>query len=289
MVTPTGIYAPQAIQAASRPPVQEEPLPAEGGWRDEPDFVDSALGLDWLAEARDLLGERFAVWTAAALLALFLPSAALFLPFLGVIVLVPEFAQWAPSVSAGLTVVLLPVFVGGMMLMVQRQKNDDLVLARHILSGFWRNMGQQMTLGFLALMYLALAALAVFLIQHFLPNLLSGASGKLWTGAIFVGLSLPLLPTCFLAPALVALADDNALAAMRKSLQACFRNLGAFASCILRLMPAALMAALWTALGIWLGGNLLGLIFFLPCLPLVALLVLLTFPATRDLFYDDAL
>ena len=79
------------------------------------------------------------------------------------------------------------------------------------------------------------------------------------------------------------------MGAMGKSLMASLRNWALFLNLGLLVVPIALGLALLVALGLYLGGALLAMFFFLPALPLVAIFFIMSYPATIDCFYDEEL
>lgn len=284
-VAPTGIYAQQAEPAqqvgGDAPPVSI--------WRDSADQLPAELGRQWLEEARDIFSALPSVWVSAALAALYLPAAVLFLPLLMLLLVASEYPSLPPAISAAVTILLLPVFVGGITLMVQRHKAGEQILAGGVFAGFQQNVGQQVGVGLLALLYLGLLALGLFLLRSSWPEAFAHSSGRIGLGLGALFLALPLVSACFFAPALVALSGESAMGAMGKSLMASLRNWALFLNLGLLVVPIALGLALLVALGLYLGGALLAMFFFLPALPLVAIFFIMSYPATIDCFYDEEL
>lgn len=284
-VAPTGIYAQQAEPAqqvgGDAPPVSI--------WRDSADQLPAELGRQWLEEARDIFSALPSVWVSAALAALYLPAAVLFLPLLMLLLFASEYPSLPPAISAAVTILLLPVFVGGITLMVQRHKAGEQILAGRVFAGFQQNAGQQMGVGLLALLYLGLLALGLFLLRSSWPEAFAHSGGRIGLGLGALFLALPLVSACFFAPALVALSGESAMGAMGKSLMASLRNWALFLNLGLLVVPIALGLALLVALGLYLGGALLAMFFFLPALPLVAIFFIMSYPATIDCFYDEEL
>ncbi len=284
-VAPTGIYAQQAEPAqqagGDAPPVSI--------WRDSADQLPVELGRQWLEEARDIFSALPSVWVSAALAALYLPAAVLFLPLLMLLLVASEYPSLPPAISAAVTILLLPVFVGGITLMVQRHKAGEQILAGRVFAGFQQNAGQQMGVGLLALLYLGLLALGLFLLRSSWPEAFAHSGGRIGLGLGALFLALPLVSACFFAPALVALSGESAVGAMGKSLMASLRNWALFLNLGLLVVPIALGLALLVALGLYLGGALLAMFFFLPALPLVAIFFIMSYPATIDCFYDEEL
>lgn len=284
-VAPTGIYAQQAEPAqqvgGDAPPVSI--------WRDSADQLPAELGRQWLEEARDIFSALPSVWVSAALAALYLPAAVLFLPLLMLLLVASEYPSLPPAISAAVTILLLPVFVGGITLMVQRHKAGEQILAGGVFAGFQQNAGQQMGVGLLALLYLGLLALGLFLLRSSWPEAFAHSGGWIGLGLGALFLALPLVSACFFAPALVALSGESAMGAMGKSLMASLRNWALFLNLGLLVVPIALGLALLVALGLYLGGALLAMFFFLPALPLVAIFFIMSYPATIDCFYDEEL
>lgn len=284
-VAPTGIYAQQAEPAqqvgGDAPPVSI--------WRDSADQLPAELGRQWLEEARDIFSALPSVWVSAALAALYLPAAVLFLPLLMLLLFASEYPSLPPAISAAVTILLLPVFVGGITLMVQRHKAGEQILAGGAFAGFQQNAGQQMGIGLLALLYLGLLALGLFLLRSSWPEAFAHSGGRIGLGLGALFLALPLVSACFFAPALVALSGESAMGAMGKSLMASLRNWALFLNLGLLVVPIALGLALLVALGLYLGGALLAMFFFLPALPLVAIFFIMSYPATIDCFYDEEL
>ena len=99
-----------------------------------------------------------------------------------------EYPSLPPAISAAVTILLLPVFVGGITLMVQRHKAGEQILADEVFAGFQQNAGQQMGVGLLALLYLGLLALGLFLLRSSWPEAFAHSGGRigLGLGALFL-------------------------------------------------------------------------------------------------------
>ena len=122
----------------------------------------------------------------------------------------------------------MPLVPISITLMVQRHKAGEQILAGGVFAGFQQNAGQQMGVDLLALLYLGLLALGLFLLRSSWPEAFAHSGGRIKLGLSTLFLALPLVSACFFAPALVALSGESAMGAMGKSLMASLRNWALF-------------------------------------------------------------
>ncbi len=213
--------APSTRQAAPQPPLGQGPVlraePAKQPWKH---------GQLWLTQAWTLFKAEPGTWMGMilALLAAYMVMAVVssFMPF-GNLVL----SLLAPVGTAG--------FVLGAYSLDERQG----LRFEHLWSGFQhKNLGQLILLGAITIAgsLVAMLPMLVTMVLGFGFNFASSGAQLnsavlLWLALGFLismALMLPLMMALWFAPALVVLNDVPAIEAMKRSLAACWRNMGAF-------------------------------------------------------------
>lgn len=181
--------------------------------------VPSGNGWLWIAQGFDLFKMNPGIWILNSIILFVLLVAVQLIPFLGFIGLY----------------VLLPVFVGGLMLGCEALRRNEPFEVGHLFAGFRDKFGPLAVLG---LLYLAGIIVIFLLIMVFAGvgvmamftgnNLNMSMTMLLLVALIAIGLSIPLLMAIWFAPALVVLHDVRPLDAMKQSFAACMKNLVPF-------------------------------------------------------------
>lgn len=188
----------------------------EGNLAPEPNTVDVARSLAWLAEGWALFRQAPLVWIAICVLTL--------VAFMILAVI--------PVVGQLLTMLLSVLYAGGIMMGCRAlDRGEDLVVG-HLIAGFQRHFAPLLTIGALYLGGLFLVGVTVGLvtggtffglIQGGLEPGVAVASVLLFLLAAAV-IIVPLGMAVWFAPALAALHDVPPVAAMKSSFRGCLRN-----------------------------------------------------------------
>ncbi len=275
--------APEAVQAGARATLGPVGRPASHGW-------------GWIQQAWAQFKQQPRAWLAALAL-VYLMTVALSL---------------VPVIGSLASMILGPVFAGGLMLGARSQQRTGTLRVATAFDGFSQQGAQLATVGVLYVVGLMAVSLVAGLISVATGALtaasmeaLSSNDPALIAAVVGPGLGLflllvmlclvPLLMLYWFAPALVVLDGMTAVAAMRLSFRACWKNLAAFAvyglALLLILAGASLIFVLIAALLGSLSETLMVAAMFLmiPLMLLFAALVALSiFTAYLDVFDRDA-
>lgn len=167
--------------------------------------------------------------------------------------------------------VLMPIFVGGMMLACDAQRRGDLPTFGHLFEGFNRQAGQLALVGVIYMgatlvLVLGIGILAAMMVPLFAVDVeaLFQGGGDIATllvvmlaVLVILAVSLPLVMSVWFAPALVILHDVPAFEAMKRSFQGCLANVLPF----LVYGVVTLFLALLATLPLMLGWLVIGPIF----------------------------
>lgn len=317
----TSAEAVQAIPAAAEPPVAspdrlgtdsgfgahnsgyqaerdiEQPAPdaaseAQGQQTLEPVKRPAGQGWHWITQAWQQFKAQPRVWLAAVAL----------------VYLVTFVLSLVPVIGSLATMILGPVFAGGLMLGAQSQERHGSLRVMAGFDGFSMHGGQLALVGLLYLLGLFLAFMAAGLVLMASGVLAAGSMEALSSndpevvaGVLGPGIGLillvlmlamvPLLMLYWFAPALVALEGMTAIEAMQMSFRACWKNLIPFLVYGLALffilvgasLALGVISALLTALSETLMVALM--LVMIPLMLVFAALVLLSiYTAYRDVF-----
>jgi len=193
-----------------------------------PRAVDTGRGMAWLTEGFDYFQKDALAWLGATILLFVITLALASLPLLGAL--------------AGQ--ILMPVFIGGMMLGCRVRAQGGAFQVAHLFAGFGQYTGQLMILGLLYMAgIIAIAILIVILMvvagvgdTAFLAELEAGDIAALGNNLKFlllvalIGAALyaPLLMAYWFAPALVILRNAGAIDAMKLSFTGSLMNIMPF-------------------------------------------------------------
>jgi uncharacterized membrane protein len=215
-------------------PPRPDPAPA-GGFESRvltassqgPATVPSGNGTAWWREGWRLFTASPGVWIAILVLYVVISVLLSFIPVLG-------------SLAA---TVLAPVFVGGVMIGCRALDRGEALRIEHLFSGFSDRLAPLMIVG---LLYLAASFLIVVIVAVLLfatvgmtgigallthdpmhagmATLATLGVGALLAALLGLLLGIPLMMAVWFAPALVALRNDEPVAASKASFDACLRN-----------------------------------------------------------------
>jgi uncharacterized membrane protein len=167
-------------------------------------------------------------------------------PWLGVVIVLAILwlvAHFVPVIGSIAIQVLMPVFMGGLMLGCRAQDGGQSLAIGHLFEGFSKGTGQLALVGVLYLVGLAVIVLIIFILmvvflggvgalQQLHQSDPAAMVGVLASIAIpvLVGLALtvPLLMLVWFAPALVVFDGKDALESMRLSFRGCLLNIVPF-------------------------------------------------------------
>jgi uncharacterized membrane protein len=256
--------------------------PASHGWR-------------WIKHAWQLFKAQPRVWLGAVAL----------------VYLVTFVLSLVPVVGSLVTLMLGPVFAGGLMLGAQSQQRTGRLRVTAAFDGFSHQGLALILVGvlyfvglMLAFMIAGLAAMATGALSVETLEAMSGADPNLSTAALGPGLAvffllamlllLPLIMAYWFAPALVVLEEMSAFEAMLTSFRACWKNM--IPLLVYGLMLFLILVGVSLLFGILAGllsaiSETLMVVAMLLLLPVVlvfaSLVVLSIYTAYRDLFYPD--
>jgi len=187
----------------------------------EPRQVAAGQGWQWIVQGFELFKKSPVIWLALWIILFLIALGLHFIPILGPLALY----------------ILWPVFVGGLMIGCQAQRNGEELEIAHLFAGFRKNVNSLIALGglylvgqivILGVMFL-LGGGAMFTImrsgQPDIAALASALSGAML--ALLVGLALyvPLAMALWFAPALAVFQNMQAVPALKSSFDACLKNI----------------------------------------------------------------
>ena len=209
----------------------------------EPNSLSAGRGTAWISEGWGLFREAMGLWIGIAVA---------FIAILLGLGLVPILGQLA-------NYFLGTVFAAGLMLGCRSLDQGEGLRFDHLFAGFQKNLGQLLLVGLLYLAGMIVIMLVIFvvfggaLVGLFLGNMSPDFSMPTFLLAMLIvmGLSIPLMMAVWFAPALVALNDVPAFAAMKLSFRGCMRNILPFLVYGIVLFILAIVATIPIGLG-WL-------------------------------------
>ena len=219
--------------------------------------VPAGHGWDWLAAGWRIFRRQPGTWILLALVLGILAIAISLVPFIG-------------SLAMPL---LMPIFVGGIMLACARIERGEDIGVGDLFSGFQQMGGPLVLLGLIGL-GLTIAAMipgmAILFMIGFGAGGLRGSSILLIV-LVYLALLLPVYMALWFGPPLVALREQPPTRAIAQSFRGCLKNIIPFLVYSVILVPLALAATLPLMLG-WL---VLG-----------PVIVTSTYAAYRDIFFE---
>ncbi|MCF7978890.1 MAG: hypothetical protein K9L82_12910 [Chromatiaceae bacterium] len=282
-----------AKQAAERTPAKEA-LDALGGQQPfGPIRHRASHGWYWITQAWQQFKAQPRLWLAAVALVYLVTFALSLVPVLGSLA----------------TMILGPVFAGGLMLGAQSQERGGTLRVMAGFDGFSTHGGQLALVGLLYLVGLfvvfivaGLIAMATGVVTAGSMDALSSSDPDIVAAALGPGLGLfllvvmltmvPLLMLYWFAPVLVALEGMTAIEAMRMSFRGCWKNIVPFTvyglALFFILLAASLILGVVSALLAAISETLMVVLMLLvmPLMLVFAVLVLLSiYSAYRDVFH----
>jgi uncharacterized membrane protein len=186
--------------------------------------VAFSRGMAWLTEGFGYFQRDALVWIGITIIWFVITLALAFIPLVG-------------SVAGQ---ILMPVFMGGMMLGCRSRAEGGELQVAHLFAGFSQHSGQLLLVGLLYLAGLIVMIVLIVVLVIFgaggsaiMPELEGGdvaaLSGNLMPvlliSLVTLALYLPLLMACWFAPTLVVLRNIDAVEAMKLSFNGCLRNI----------------------------------------------------------------
>jgi len=215
-------YAPPSAQVADQTVIQR------GNYVPGGHGVPAGRGWDWITEAWGLFKASPGMWIAIYVTAFVIGLVAMFIPFIGGILLT----------------LAMPVFAGGLMLGCRALEDGQELEFRHLFAGFQTNFGSLVAIGALYLAgSIAVMVVVVLLVGTSLlaifgfggsaaPQDAGAAMAALMTlaiaGLLWAALILPVVMAVWFAGNLVVLHDRGPIEAVKESFLGCVRNVVPF-------------------------------------------------------------
>jgi len=207
--------------------------------------VGAGQGWTWIAEGFGLFKKAPGIWIALVVILFVILMVLAFIPLLGVVA----------------TFLIMPVFVGGLLLGCRALQGGGELEVAHLFAGFKAHTGNLIVLGALAIAGWIVVMLPVVVIVGagaFLAALRGDAAGVAALGGSFMlawlvalALSIPIYMALWFAPALVVLRGMAPIEAIKESFLGCLRNVLPFLVYSIVLMVLGIVAAIPLGLG-WL-------------------------------------
>ena len=194
----------------------------------EPRMVDAGRGASWWSEGWRLFLPGVGIWVLITLILICLHVLGAFVPVVGSLALQ----------------ILLPVFIGGLMLGCRALDRGNPLTLGHLFAGFSQQTGPLIMVGLIytglaILITLIVAGVMIAIFGVAILGMLTGATDPSQTGvalgnvvvAVLLGilffllLLLPLIMAVWFAPALVMLGGAGPGAALKASFHGCLRNI----------------------------------------------------------------
>jgi len=207
--------------------------------------VGAGQGWTWIAEGFGLFKKAPGIWIALVVILFVILMVLAFIPLLGVVA----------------TFLIMPVFVGGLLLGCRALEGGGELEVAHLFAGFKAHTGNLIVLGALAIAGWIVVMLPVVVIGGagaFLAALRGDAAGVAALGGSFMlawlvalALSIPIYMALWFAPALVVLREMAPVEAIKESFLGCLKNILPFLVYSIVLMVLGIVAAIPLGLG-WL-------------------------------------
>jgi uncharacterized membrane protein len=207
--------------------------------------VAAGRGWDWIVSGWALFKKQPGMWIGIVVVAMILFFVMALIPFLGSLA----------------TMVLGPVFAGGVMLGCKALDEGGELEFGHLFAGFKEKLGTLAAVGAIYLVAVIVIALVVGLVTGAgLFALLGGGDPSAGAGAgavmglllavlLMLALLLPVFMAMWFAPSLVVLQDRGAVDAMKESFAGCLKNIVPFLLYGVVLFVASILAAIPLGLG----------------------------------------
>ena len=207
--------------------------------------VGAGQGWTWIAEGFGLFKKAPGIWIAVVVILFVILIVLTLIPLLGALA----------------TFLLMPVFIGGLLLGCQALQGGGELELSHLFAGFKQQTGNLIVLGALAIggwIIVMLPVVAIAGTGAILAVLRGDAAGIAALGGSFMlawlvalALSIPIYMGLWFAPALVVLRGMAPVAAIRESFLGCLKNILPFLVYSIVVMVLGILAAIPLGLG-WL-------------------------------------
>ena len=207
--------------------------------------VGAGQGWTWIAEGFGLFKKAPGIWIAVVIILLVITIVFAFIPLLGAVA----------------TFLLMPVFVGGLMLGCRALQGGGELELGHLFAGFKEQTGNLLVIGALAIggwIIVMLPVVAIVGAGAIFGAMRGDAAGAAALGGSFLlawliamALSIPIYMALWFAPALVALRGLAPVAAVKESFLGCLKNILPFLVYSIVVMVLGILAAIPLGLG-WL-------------------------------------
>jgi len=207
--------------------------------------VGAGQGWTWIAEGFGLFRKAPGIWIALVVILFVILVVLAFIPLLGAVA----------------TFLIVPVFVGGLLLGCQALQGGGELEVAHLFAGFKAHTGNLIVLGALAIAGWIVVMLPVVVIVGagaFLAAIRGDAAGVAALGGSFMlawlvalALSIPIYMALWFAPALVVLRGMAPIEAIKESFLGCLKNILPFLVYSIVLMVLGIVASIPLGLG-WL-------------------------------------
>jgi uncharacterized membrane protein len=218
--------------------------------------VGAGQGWAWIAQGFDLFRKAPGIWIALVVILFVILVVLAFIPLLGAVA----------------TFLVVPVFVGGLLLGCQVLQGGGELEVGHLFAGFKAHTGNLIVLGALAIAGWIIVMLPVVVIVGagaFLAAIRGDAAGVAALGGSFMlawlvalALSIPIYMALWFAPALVVLREMAPIEAIKESFMGCLKNILPFLVYSIVLVVLGVVASIPLGLG-WLvlGPTLVGSVY----------------------------
>lgn len=207
--------------------------------------VGAGQGWTWIAQGFDLFRKAPGIWIALVVILFVILVVLAFIPLLGAVA----------------TFLVVPVFVGGLLLGCQALQGGGELEVGHLFAGFKAHTGNLIVLGALAIAGWIIVMLPVVVIVGagaFLAAIRGDAAGVAALGGSFMlawlvalALSIPIYMALWFAPALVVLREMAPIEAIKESFMGCLKNILPFLVYSIVLIVLGIVASIPLGLG-WL-------------------------------------
>jgi len=207
--------------------------------------VGAGQGWTWIAEGFGLFKKAPGIWIALVVILFVILVVLAFIPLLGAVA----------------TFLVVPVFVGGLLLGCRALQGGGELEVAHLFAGFKAHTGNLIVIGALDIAGWIVVMLPVIVIVGagaFLAALRGDAAGVAALGGSFMlawlvalALSIPIYMALWFAPALVVLRGMAPIEAIKESFLGCLKNVLPFLVYSIVLMVLGIVAAIPLGLG-WL-------------------------------------
>ena len=207
--------------------------------------VDAGQGWAWITGGFDLFKKQPGIWIALVVVLFLILLVLAFIPLLGALA----------------TVLLMPVFVGGMMIGCQALQRDGSLEMGHLFAGFKTQTGNLVVLGAIGIAGWIIVMVPVIVIVGvgaFFGAMSGDAAGAVAMGGSFLiawlvamALSILLYMALWFAPALAVLHGVAPVAAIKQSFLGCLKNIIPFLIYGIIMLVLSIVATIPIGLG-WL-------------------------------------